>query len=129
MRRLFIPLLVILVLASCTKEKDATIVGEWEQIARYNQDASGQFTWTYINEPTYPSLINFTTDGKYSMIFREPLGSGKYQYDYAAHQLKLEDPLSGTINVSPVSHLDDEFLVIDLVANGQLYAKNKYKRK
>jgi hypothetical protein len=134
MKRLSILLLIPVFIFSCTKDKDtidksATIVGDWEQVARYSKDAAGQYSWTYISEPNYPPRIIFTTDGKYSMSFRDPIGAGNYQYDYAARQLQFQDPLSGTTSTSPVSYLDQEYLVIDMMLDGVLYAKNKYKRK
>jgi hypothetical protein len=128
MRRLSALLLIPVLLFSCQKEKDATIVGSWEQIARYSQDVSGQYSWSYVND-TYPYRITFTADGKYSVIFYEPMGEGKYQYDYATRQLRFEDMSSGTISFSPVSYLDPDYLVIDVFHNGTFYAKNKYERK
>jgi len=129
MRKLIILIFISIFLFSCQKDKCATIVGEWEQIARYSKDASGQYSWIYLQEAKYPARISFTTDGKYNMVFREPIGSGKYQYNYAAKQLKIEDQLSGTISTSPVSYLDEDYLVIDKINNGELIESNKYQRK
>ncbi|HEX7905508.1 MAG TPA: hypothetical protein VF487_16660 [Chitinophagaceae bacterium] len=121
-------LLVSLFIFSCQKEKDASIVGYWEQISLYRPDSSGQFSWSLIID-MYPPALSFTPDGYYAVAYREPLGGGVYSYNNLTHQLTFKQLPSGNISVSNVSSLDDEYLVIDHISNGILQSKSKYHRK
>lgn len=115
-------------LFSCSKKKDASLIGSWEQIALYSPDSSGQFSWSFIVD-VYPPRLLFTADGYYSFAHREPLGGGIYIYNNLTHQLTFEQRPSGSISISNVSSLDEEYLIIDHVSNGMLLAKSKYLRK
>ena len=121
-------LLISLFVFSCEKEKDASIVGSWEQISLYSPDSSGQFSWSSIID-VYPPRLLLTADGYYNFVYRDPLGGGIYSYNNLTRQLTFEQLPSGNISVANVSFLDNEYLVIDHVSNGILHAKSKYQRK
>jgi VCBS repeat-containing protein len=130
MRKLIFILILSLSILSCSKEKDASIVGNWTQIARYSQDASGQFTWTYMQDMDAAFRANFTSEGTFVMLQRDPYAKGVYQYNYATKQLKLDDLNTNTNTANTmVSYLDEEYLVIDWFQNGNLYKKDKYLRQ
>ena len=127
MRKLLTLIIFPFILLSCQKSKDATIVGDWMQIERYSKDENGQFSWHNMSDG-YANL-SFSQAGTYRIVLRDPVASGNYQYNYATRQLKLVNPLSGNANVVPVSYLDDDYLVIDWMYNGELINKDKYQRR
>lgn len=117
----FVPLLVF----SCQKHEQTTIVGLWKETSVYSRDNSGAFYWS--GPSRFPLLLTLTEDGKYSARYDVPAGYGVYQYDYSTRQLRFENS-SGNIETVIVSVLDDNYLITDHSVNGIVDYRQKFSR-
>jgi hypothetical protein len=117
----FVPILLF----SCQKPTQTTIVGLWKETSVYSRDNSGVFYWS--GPSRFPLQLSLTEDGKYSARYDVPAGSGVYQYNYSTRQLRIEDS-NGNINIDTVSVLNDDYLIIDHSFNGIIEYRQKFIR-
>lgn len=117
----FVPILLF----SCQKDTQTTIVGLWKETSVYSRDDSGVFYWS--GPPRFPLQLTLTEDGKYSARYDVPAGDGVYQYNYSSRQLRLENS-AGNIDIATVSILDDNYLIIDHSFNGVVEYRQKFIR-
>lgn len=117
----FVPILLF----SCQKDTQTTIVGLWKETSVYSKDNSGVFYWS--GPPGFPLQLTLTEDGKYSARNDVPAGNGVYQYNYSSRQLRLENS-TGNIDIATVSVLDDDCLIIDHSFNGVVEYRQKFIR-
>jgi hypothetical protein len=124
-KKLLSILFISILLFSCRKEKNITIVGSWRENAEYIKNSSGEFYW--FSDLRFPLMLTLAGNGQYSAFDDMPAGYGNYQYNYSTHELKFEDP-AGNLNVHIVSYLDENYLIIDYIYNNELFRKRKFSR-
>lgn len=128
MQKLLLIVLTTLTLFSCSKEKRAALEGNWQEVAFTSTDATGAMVWTNLSPSfPYPNQFNFKSDGTYSAKQEYLLNEGTFSYDYSAHQLTLKKLPSGTVE-NKAAILDENYLVIDIVSNGEIVGKRKFIR-
>lgn len=121
MKRAAIFFFFSLLLFSCTKEKNITIVGNWIEEANYYMDSTGQYTWGPASR--WPVNLTFSTDGTCE-FFQEMAGSTRsYQYNPTTRELIYG---SNTAPAYKVSLLNEEFLILDSHYPGE---KTRYRRQ
>jgi len=125
MKKLSCLFFVLLLLFSCQKHTQTTIVGLWKETSVYSRDNSGVFYWS--GPSRFPLQLTLTEDGKYSAQYDVPAGNGVYQYDYSTRQLRIVD-FNGNIKVDTVSVLDHDYLIIDHSFNGIIEYRQKFIR-
>ena len=125
MKKLFSLVFVSILLFSCQKHSQTTIVGLWKETSVYSRDNSGVFYWR--GPSRFPLHLTLTEDGKYSARYDVPAGHGVYQYNYATRQLSFENS-SGNIEIVTVSVLDDNYLITDHSVNGVVEYRQKFSR-
>lgn len=118
--------LMVLLFTSCTKDKEASIVGLWVEIDIYMQQQSGAFTWG--NNPRFPYQLNLKENGEYFTASDIPGSKGVYDYNHATRQIRFGTVTSGASYINTVSVLNDDNLQIDNYLNGILVRKVKYQR-
>ena len=116
---------VPILLLSCQKPAQTTIVGLWKETSVYSRDNSGVFYWS--GPSRFPLQLTLTEDGKYSARYDVPAGQGVYQYNYSTRQLRFENS-SGNIETVTVSVLDDNYLITDHLVNGVVDYRQKFSR-
>jgi hypothetical protein len=107
-----VPILLILFLVSCQKDKQVSIVGSWKETAVYIQDNSGNYKWSDIVYG-FPYVMYLNGDGTYSGFQCTPIPGGVYHYNHANKQIRFEAMTSGSISVVSVALLDDDNLILD----------------
>ena len=112
---------------SCKKDKQASVVGVWKEVAIYFKDNTGNYKWEQVLHG-FPYFLTLRDDGTYSGWQCTPTGRGVYQYDHANKQIKMQDIPSGSTETVSVSALDDNYLIIDYSANGVVVFRRKFLR-
>jgi hypothetical protein len=130
MKNLFAALLLSILFISCTKERQTTIIGTWKPVARFGetQFGSGTFIWVDLSRSRFFSIMTLTQEGRYSFFSDVSEGYGNFEYNVSRRQLIFSDAVRGSRQVTEVSHLDAQYLVVDYYYNGGLIAKLKYTR-
>ena len=121
-----VPILLILFLVSCKKDKQVSIAGIWKEISVYSSDNSGNFYWS--GPPGFPYILTLQDDGRYFGWNCVPAGKGFYQYDHANKTVRFEEIPSGNVSSIDVSFLNDEYLVFDYSVNGIVEYRQKFIR-
>ena len=121
-----VPILLILFLVSCKKDKQVSIAGTWKEISVYSSDNSGSFYWS--DPPRFPYILTLNEDGKYFGWNCVPADKGFYQYDHGNKTLRLEEIPSGNVDTIAVSFLNDEYLIFDYSVNGIVEYRQKFIR-
>jgi hypothetical protein len=120
------PIMLILFLVSCKKDKQVSIVGTWREISVYSGDNSGNFYWS--GPPRFPYILTLDDDGKYFGWSCVPADKGFYQYDHANKRVRFESIPSGNVDTIAVSFLNDEYLIFDYSVNGVVEYRQKFIR-
>lgn len=121
-----VPILLILFLGSCKKDKQVSIVGTWKEISVYSIDNSGSFYWS--GPPSFPYILTLNDDGKYFRWNCVPAGKGLYHYDHANKRVRFESIPSGNVDTIAVSFLNDEYLIFDHSVNAIVVYRQKFIR-
>lgn len=119
-----VPILLILFLVSCEKDKQLSIIGTWKEISVYSRDNTGGFYWS--GPPRFPYILTLRDDGKYFGWNCVPADNGFYQYDHANKTVRFERTPSGNVDTAAVSFLNDEYLIFDYSVNGIVEYRIKY---
>lgn len=126
-------LAVIILFTACSKQKQTTLVGQWESIVYYFPDASGNLTPT--SPVNYSETISFESSGRFTLTTDVPARTGKYQWSPASADVVLQFEADNYGNPSrtekrQIEHLETSSLTItQLDASGNLQIKTVYHRK
>ena len=121
-----IPILLVLFLGSCKKDKQISIAGTWKEISVYSGDNSGSFYWS--GPPRFPYILTLNDDGKYFGWNCVPADKGFYQYDHANKRLRFEEIPSGNVDTIALSFLNDQYMIFDYSVNGVVEYRQKFIR-
>jgi hypothetical protein len=103
---------ITLTLLSCTKQKQASIVGVWEEVSVYSKINTGSYSWDETASG-FSYILRLNSDGTYSGHQCVSTGGGTYQYDHATRRIRMEDISSGNIETITVADLNDDYLILD----------------
>lgn len=126
-------LAVIILLTACSKEKQTTLVGQWESVVYYFPDASGNLTST--SPVNYSETISFEASGRFTLTTDVPARKGVYEWSPASTDVILQFDADNYGNPSRtekrrVEQLEAASLTItQLDASGNLQVKTVYHRK
>ena len=115
MKRLPVLFFISLFLFSCQKSHQVSIVGTWSEVAVYRDTNNGHPDWEPASR--FPLRLSFNVDGEYNAFNDVPAGNGRYSFNYFTGELHVENLNPTATEVYSVSHLDDEYLVIDYSSN------------
>ena len=101
---------ISVLLFSCQKQKQVSIVGGWLEISVYQENA-GQLSWGEATK--FPLRLWLDANGKYAAFNDVPAGRGNYSYDHSTGRLKFETLNALGPETYSVSYLDDNYLIID----------------
>jgi len=110
MKKALIFISLSILLFSCKKQSQASIVGSWIEVSAY-AESNGQYSWGPASK--FPLRLWFDTDGKYSAFNDVPAGKGNYSFDYSTRELRFETANPISTSVFKVSNLDDSYLIIE----------------
>jgi len=65
----------------------ATIIGQWESVAHYALDDSGNYGW--YSQNGWSERISFLADGSFSIYTDVPSGSGTYSFEDNSNSVTL----------------------------------------
>jgi hypothetical protein len=116
----------IIVITSCNKYKFPSIVGQWIETSAYVEQSPSQFQW--IEAGRWPLNMTFTNEGEFWCFNDVPAGYGEYSFDHSTKQLKMKAAVSGQTNVYTVSLLRVDEMIVDIVINGSIVRKTRYRR-
>lgn len=131
--RATILLAVVAILTACSKQKQTTLVGQWESVVYYFPDASGNLTPT--SPVNYSETISFESSGRFTLTTDVPARTGLYQWSPASTDVVLQFEADNYGNPSRtekrrVEQLEAASLTItQLDASGNLQIKTVYHRK
>ncbi|MBL7758402.1 MAG: hypothetical protein JNL59_13440 [Chitinophagaceae bacterium] len=131
--RTTILLAVIVLFTACSKQKQTTLVGQWESVVYYFPDASGNLALT--NPVNYSETLSFEASGRFTLTTDVPAGTGKYQWSPASTDVVLQFEADNYGNPSrtekrQIEQLEASSLTItQLDASGNLQVKTVYHRK
>ena len=115
MKKLLILFSAAVVLCSCQKKQENSIVGTWFEVSAYRMDNAGQYGWGPATK--FPLHLYFGADGKYSARNDAPADHGNYQFNHSTRELKLERLNPVSTATYTVSQLDDNYLIIEYHPN------------
>jgi hypothetical protein len=120
MKRAAIFLLFSVLVFSCKKETNISIIGNWIEDANYHMDSTGQYTWGPASR--WPANLSFTTNGTCEFFQEMAGGTSAYRYNPSTKEL-----LYGGSNAPAykVSLLNEQFLILDSHYPGE---KIRYRR-
>jgi hypothetical protein len=132
--KILIPVLSLLLLASCKKETQPGIVGQWISSAYY-RNTSGNFMWYSSANARFNEFITFDADNRFGTFSDVPGAGGHYIYDRAASQLILNyeadqygnQPGSETYKVEKLDN--NQFIIAYYYNTGELAGKTEYTRR
>jgi len=126
MKKAITSLFIAVVLFSCSKEKEPSIIGKWVEKATYRERTqAGVFEWKEVTR--WPWHLIITADGKYGGYNDVPTGNGAYEYNRATRELIFKSG-SGYTDTQIVSVLTENLMEIDIVQNGQLLTRSRFIR-
>ncbi|MFT3675356.1 MAG: hypothetical protein QM781_05615 [Chitinophagaceae bacterium] len=126
-------LAVITLLTACSKQKQTTLVGQWESVVYYFPDASGNLT--PASPVNYSETISFEASGRFTLTTDVPARTGQYQWSPASTDVVLQFEADNYGNPSRterrrVEQLEASSLTITQAdASGNLQIKTVYHRK
>lgn len=131
--RATILLAVIILFTACSKQKQTTLVGQWESVVYYFPDASGNLT--PASPVNYSETISFESSGRFTLTTDVPAGTGVYQWSPASTDVVLQFEADNYGNPSrtekrQIAQLEASSLTImQSDASGNLRVKTVYHRK
>ncbi len=126
-------LAVITLFTACSKQKQTTLVGQWESVVYYFPDASGNLTPT--SPVNYSETISFEASGRFTLTTDVPARTGQYQWSPASTDVVLQFEADNYGNPSRierrrVEQLETSSLTITQSdASGNIQIKTVYHRK
>jgi len=130
MKRTTILALTAILIFSCSKEKEASIVGEWIEEAVYSQGING-YEWQQASSAR--EYLTIESNSQYMHVNERcgnSISSGSYQYNQSRRELKLKDQYFNSESTYNISMLDQNHIILENQHTGNVYRKKtKFRRQ